>query len=258
MELSEGTAMIPFPDQYHCPSRLETLTRMDQLLVYRERITEDRLAEVCCGIKPVNRYFVKDGMGNMVFSIIEDSECCDRQCYGVGHSFTMHVTDHSNQEVIRMVHPSVCTACSSHELEVQSPPGTTVGYVRQNWHVCLPKFTLDNERGEPAVKIAGPCIGCTCCTDENFELVSLNDAAIDGSFGKITKHFSCCGSDADFEIRFPRNMDVKMKATTLGACILIDSMYYTSQKASLLCVCLSVALGYWQCLNWAQRHQRLI
>uniref|UniRef100_A0A672KNB3 Phospholipid scramblase n=1 Tax=Sinocyclocheilus grahami TaxID=75366 RepID=A0A672KNB3_SINGR len=159
-------------------------------------------------------------MENKVFSILEDSESCDRQCYGVARNFTMNVTDHSNQEVIRMVHPSVCTSCKLHY--VQSPPGTTIGYVRQNWHVCLPKFTLENERGEPAIKIVGP--GCTCCTDENFELVSLNEAAIDGSFGKITKPFSCCESNANFVIRFPSNMDLKMKATALGACILLVSI----------------------------------
>uniref|UniRef100_A0A8C1BK71 Phospholipid scramblase n=2 Tax=Cyprinus carpio carpio TaxID=630221 RepID=A0A8C1BK71_CYPCA len=229
MEFSEDTAMIPFPDPYHCPSHLETLTRMDQLFVYKERTREDSLAEVCFGIKPANRYFVMDCMGNKVFSVLEDSESCDRQFYGVGRLFTMNVTDHSNQEVIIMVHPAVCTFCS-HELEVQSPPGTTIGYVRQNWHVCLPKFTLENERGEPAIKIVGPCVGCTCCTDENFELVSLNEAAIDRSFGKITKPFSCCGSNADFVIRFPSNMDVKMKATALGACILIDTMYFSWEK----------------------------
>ncbi|XP_052405323.1 phospholipid scramblase 2 [Carassius gibelio] len=227
MELSEDMAMIPSPDPNHCPSHLETLTMMDQLFVYKEQTTEETLAEVCCGIKPVSRYSVKDSMGNKVFGILEDDESCERQCYGAGHPFTMNVTDHSNQEVIRMVHPSVCTSCSSHELEVQSPPGTTIGHVRQNWHVCLPKFSLENERGETVIKIVGPCVGFTCCTDENFELVSLNEAAIDRSFGKITKPFSSRGSNAAFVISFPSNMDVKMKATSLGACILIDSMYYT-------------------------------
>ncbi|RXN28466.1 NADH dehydrogenase [ubiquinone] 1 alpha subcomplex subunit 2 [Labeo rohita] len=31
-------------------------------------------------------------------------------------------------------------------LEVQSPPGFVIGYVRQNCHVCLPKFTVENTR----------------------------------------------------------------------------------------------------------------
>lgn len=116
---------------------------MDQLFVYKERTTEDRLAEglfnsiswmkyskinwatllsptfyflkVCCGIKPVNKYFVMDGMGNKVFSILEDSECCDRSFCANGRSFIMNVTDNSNQEVIRLVHPSTC-CYGSHEV----------------------------------------------------------------------------------------------------------------------------------------------
>ncbi|XP_058654937.1 phospholipid scramblase 2 isoform X1 [Onychostoma macrolepis] len=220
MELSEGTAMINSPDLYRCPSHLETLTGMDQLFVFKEENMEECLAEVCCGIKPFKKYNVKDNTGNKVFGIIEDSECCERQCFAGARSFIMNVTDHSNQEIIRLVHPFVCC---SHELEVQSPPGTAIGYVQQNLHVCLPKFTVANERGEPAFNIEGPCMGCTCCTDENFELVSLNGAAIDRSFGKIFKPFSYSepNAGADFVLRFPRHLDVKMKATVLGACMLI-------------------------------------
>ncbi|XP_067218377.1 phospholipid scramblase 2-like [Chanodichthys erythropterus] len=141
----------------------------------------------------------------------------------------MNVINHSNQEIIRLVHPYACSTFS-HELEVQSPPGVAIGHVRQNWHVCLPKLTVENERGEPAFKIVGPCVAFF--TDENFELVSLNGAAIDRPFGKIFKPFSCCGlnAGADFVVRFPSNLDFKMKATLLGACILIDFIYYDKPK----------------------------
>ncbi|XP_050951673.1 phospholipid scramblase 1 isoform X1 [Labeo rohita] len=227
--LLEVTAMMPSPEPYHCPSHLETLTRMDQLFIFKEETFEECLAEACCGIMPMKRYNVKDNTGNKVFSVVEDSECCERQCFGSGSSFIMNVTDLSNQEVIRLVHPFVC--CTQ-ELEVQSPPGTAIGYVRQNLNVCLPKFTVENERGEPAFKIEGPCIVCTCCTDENFELVSLDGAVIDRSFGKIFKPFSYSGPNAgaDFVLRFPSNLDVKMKAAVLGACMLIDWMYYQKRK----------------------------
>ncbi|KAK2901274.1 hypothetical protein Q8A67_009389 [Cirrhinus molitorella] len=226
MELSEATTMI---SSFHCPSHLETLTRMDQLFIFKEETMEECLAEACCGIKPIKKYNVKDDTGNKVFSIVEDSESCERQCFDIASSFIMNVTDHSNQEVIRLVHPF---CCCSHELEVQSPPGTAIGYVRQNWHVCLPKLTVENEQGEPAFKIEGPCILCTCCTDENFELVSLNGAEKDRSIGKIFKPFSYSGSNAgaDFVLRFPSHLDVKMKAAVLGACMLIDWMYYEKRK----------------------------
>ncbi|XP_051735230.1 phospholipid scramblase 2-like [Ctenopharyngodon idella] len=237
----EDTAMIPSPDPYHCPSHLETLTLIDQLFVYKEQNLEECFAEVCCGIKSNNRYKVKDDIGSNVFSILEDNDCCNRQC-STGRSFIMNVINDSNQEIMRLVHPFTCCSCCKNELEVQSPPGVAIGHVRQNCHVCLSEFTVENERGEPAFKIAGPCVACTFCTDENFELVSLNGAAIDRPFGKIVKLFSSSGPNAgaDFVLRFPSNLDVKMKATVLGACILIDSVHYENKQQPLpflLCQC---------------------
>ncbi|XP_051736793.1 phospholipid scramblase 2-like [Ctenopharyngodon idella] len=198
MELSDDIATIPCPDPYHCPCHMETLTCIDQLFVYKEQHLDECFDEVCCGINANNRYKVKDDIGNNVFSILEDSDYCSRHLTE-GRSFIMNVINHSNQEIIRLVHPFVCSTCS-HELEVQSPPGIASGHVWQNWHVCLPKFTVENERGEPAFKIVGPCVPFTFYTDENFELVSLNGAAIDRPFGKIFKPFSCCGLNggADF------------------------------------------------------------
>ncbi|XP_067220299.1 phospholipid scramblase 2 isoform X1 [Chanodichthys erythropterus] len=236
MELSEDTAMIPCPDPYHCPSQLETLTLIDQLFVYKEKTLEESLVEGCCGIKSNNRYEVKDDIGNKVFTILEDNDCCNRTYCAAARSFIMNVFNDSNQEIIRLVRPFVCNCCKN-ELEVQSPPGVTIGYVQQNCHVCLPKFTIENERGEPAFKIAGSFLpSMSYCTDANFELVSLNGAAIDRSFGKIVRPFSCCGpnADADFVLRFPRSLEVKMKATLLGACILI--LAYFRKKVEDKCL----------------------
>ncbi|XP_073705553.1 phospholipid scramblase 2-like [Garra rufa] len=168
----EITAMIPSPDPYHCPVHLETLNRMDQLFVYKKETTNEYIAEVCCGIMPGRRYYVMDGMGNKVFSIIEDSECCDRYCYGAGHYFIMDVTDHSNQKLIRLVHPSAC-CCASHQLEVQSPPGNVIGYIHQKSRCCQSKFTVEDERGKPAFKIERPSGGCICCRDNIFEACLL-------------------------------------------------------------------------------------
>ncbi|XP_043075738.1 phospholipid scramblase 1-like [Puntigrus tetrazona] len=244
MELSENTALIPSSVPYPCPSHLETLNTMDQLFVYKEETVAEHLAEVCCGIKPVNSYFVTDGTGNKVFSILEDSDCGERCCCGGGRFFTMNVTDHSNLKVIRLVHPSVC-CCASHELEVQSPPGIAIGYIRQNWYCCLSKFTVENERGEPAFKINRPFDCCISCMDHNYELLSLNEEATERPFGNIIRSSSCCGSNADFVLRFPRNLDVKMKATLMGACVLIDYVnYQTSHGEPLIATFISLAFGY--------------
>ncbi|XP_067309484.1 phospholipid scramblase 1-like [Pseudorasbora parva] len=205
--------------------------RTDQLFVYKEQHLDECFDEVCCGITSNTRYKVKDDIGNKVFSILEDSDYCNRNL-STRRSFVMNVINDSNKEIIRLVHPFVCGTCISHELEVQSPPGTVIGHVRHIWGVWQPKFTVENARGEPTFKIAGPCVSCSCFRDDNFELVSLNEAVIDGSLGKICKPFSGCGPNAgaDFVLRFPSNLDFKMKATLLGACILIDFMYYDKPK----------------------------
>ncbi len=100
--------------------RIDTLISFNFLNFY--------LLKVCCGIKPINRYFVTDGTGNKVFSILEDSECCDRYCCGGGHPFTMNVTDNSNLNVIRLVHPSAC-CCGSQEVWMFFLSCLTVKYV---------------------------------------------------------------------------------------------------------------------------------
>ncbi|XP_058614437.1 phospholipid scramblase 2 [Onychostoma macrolepis] len=227
MELSEDPC---------CPFHMEPLTWIDQLFVYKVPHPDECFNEVCCEIKADNRYKVKDDVGNVLFSILEDLDYCSRHLYP-GRSFVMNVINEYNKEVIRMVHPFVCSSsCGRHELEVQSPPGFVIGHVQQNWSVCLPKFTVENKQGEPEVKIVGPFVPLTCCMDQNFELVSLNGAVTDGAFGTIVKPFSCSvlNTGADFVLRFPSNLDAKLKATLLGACILIDFVYYDKPKQPLL------------------------
>ncbi|XP_051730681.1 phospholipid scramblase 1-like [Ctenopharyngodon idella] len=221
------------PDKPQSPMSICTEPQMIKLPFYQ---TLDTILPPtpldCCGIKSNNRYIVKNDFGENIFTIIEDNDCCNRTCCAAARSFIMSVFNDSNQEIIRLVQPFVCN-CWGHKLEVQSPPGITIGYVRQNFHICLPKFTVENERGEPAFKIAGPCVPCTCCTDENFELLSLNEAVTDS---KIFKPFSSSGPNAgvDFVVRFPSDLEVKMKATLLGACILIDCLYYEKTQRPLL------------------------
>jgi len=55
-------------------------------------------------------------------------------------------------------------------MEVQAPPGTTIGYVKQDWHPCLPKFSIQGPNKETLLKLDGPCFACNCCGDVNFEV----------------------------------------------------------------------------------------
>ena len=41
------------------------------------------------------------------------------------------------------------------QLEVSSPPGNIIGYVSQEWSICVPKFRVENALGECVLRIEG-------------------------------------------------------------------------------------------------------
>ncbi|XP_075058017.1 phospholipid scramblase 1-like isoform X2 [Mixophyes fleayi] len=223
------SAWMPAPPQNpNCPPGLEYLCQIDQLLVHQQV----ELLEALIGYETNNKYEIKNSMGQRVYFAAEQNDCCTRNCCGASRPFVLTIVDNSGREIIRLDRPfrcsSCCFPCCLQKLEVQAPPGTTIGYVTQNWHPCLPKFTIQNEREEDILKIQGPCIPCRCCSDVNFELKSLDESSV---VGRISKQWTGivkeAFTDADnFGVQFPMDLDVKMKAVILGACFLIDFMFF--------------------------------
>lgn len=98
----------------------------------------------------------------------------------------------------------------------------------QEWHPYLPKLTVQNKRREPRLKIQGACVVCQCWSDVNFDVKSLDETVMVGQISKQWVGFlreSFTNAD-NFGISFPMNLDVKVKAVMLGACFLIDFMYF--------------------------------
>ncbi|XP_071761572.2 phospholipid scramblase 2-like [Centroberyx gerrardi] len=215
-----------------CPLGLEYLTQINQLLVHQKV----DLAEVVLGWEMNNVYTVKNSMGQQVFVATEENDICTLQCCGPGRPFTIHLRDNLGQEVLTLTRPLRCALCCFpcclQELEVQNPPGNPVGYVVQNWHPVLPKFTVLNERREPQLKIKGPCCSCNCMSDVTFEVMSLDESVVVGRISKQWHGFlQESFTDADnFGILFPMDLDVKIKAVMLGACFLIDFMFFETNK----------------------------
>ncbi|XP_044146069.1 phospholipid scramblase 1-like [Bufo gargarizans] len=217
----------PPPDP-KCPPGLEYLCQIDQLLVHQQV----ELLEALIGYESNNKYEIKNSMGQRVYFAAEQNDCCTRNFCGAARSFAMTIVDNSGREVVRIIRPFRCSACCFpcclQKLEVQAPPGNVVGYVKQKWHPCLPKFVIQNEREEDVLKLHGPCIPCRCCSDVNFELKSLDEESV---VGRISKQWSGAVkemfTDADnFGVQFPMDLDVKIKAVILGACFLIDFMFF--------------------------------
>ncbi|XP_062849893.1 phospholipid scramblase 2-like isoform X2 [Trichomycterus rosablanca] len=211
-----------------CPPGLEYLTQVDQLLVHQKV----ELVEALLGWETCNHYLVRNSLGQQVFSASEGSDFCSRIICGSARSFVLRVHDNLGQEVLTLVRPLKCSGCCFpcclQELEVQAPPGTAIGYVIQNWHPYLPKFTIQNERKEAVLRVVGPFCDCNCCSDVNFEVTSPDEASV---IGRISKHWTGLEAemftDADnFGVRFPIDLDVKTKAVLLAACFLIDFMFF--------------------------------
>ncbi|KAM4695260.1 phospholipid scramblase 1-like [Discoglossus pictus] len=221
--------MMPAPiSNPNCPPGLEYLTQIDQVLIHQQV----EMLEVWLGYEQNNKFEIKNSLGQRIYFAAEQNDCCTRNFLGSARPFVMTILDNTGREIMRITRPCRCESCFCpcflQKLEVQAPPGTPIGYVIQNWHPILPKFTIQNERGESVLKIVGPCVPCRCCADVNFEVKSLDEQSV---VGKISKQWSGAAkeffSDADnFGIQFPMDLDVKMKAVMMGACFLIDFMYF--------------------------------
>ena len=63
------------------------------------------------------------------------------------------------------------SCCLPHVIEVQSPPGTVVGYVKQDpTGIFRPWFKIQDANEETILRIKGPTLGCSCYADANFEV----------------------------------------------------------------------------------------
>eukprot|EP00795_Rhopilema_esculentum_P017008 gene17008-8513_t len=199
-----------------CPPGLEYLTQIDQLLV-KQKV---ELLEAFTGFETNNKYKIQNSMGQQVYFAAEDTDCCTRICCGSARAFEMKILDNSQREVIHLHRPFRCTGCCFpcflQELEVTSPPGTPVGYVVQKWSLCVPKFEIQDASRNPVLLIEGPICTINMCGDIEFQ--------ISKQWSGLAKEMF---TDADnFGITFPMDLDVKMKAVMLGACFLIDFMFF--------------------------------
>ncbi|XP_031567694.1 phospholipid scramblase 2-like [Actinia tenebrosa] len=212
----------------NCPPGLEYLTQIDQLLIHQQV----ELLEAFTGFETNNKYEVKNNMGQQIYFAAEDTDCCTRQCCGPGRPFDMKILDNYQREVIHLTRPLRCSSCwfpcCLQEIEVQSPPGTIVGYCAQLWSICIPKFAIQNANRETVLLIEGPLCQCNLCGDVEFQVLSADGQ---NQVGKVSKQWSGLAkemfTDADnFGITFPMDLDVKIKAVILGASFLIDFMFF--------------------------------
>ena len=103
---------------------------------------------------------------------------------------------------------------------------TDIKYFRS---LCAPQYSIKDAQGNVVLMIEGPvCTTTICGSDVEFEVMSPDGQS---KVGKISKQWSGflkeAFTDADiFGINFPIDLDVRMKAVLLGACMLIDFNFF--------------------------------
>jgi len=230
---SGGLAVAPPQPPPGCPPGLQYLAMVDQLVV-KQKV---ELLEAFTGFETANKYKVFNSMGQLVYDAKEQTDCCTRQVCGPGRPFDMSITDHQGMEVIHLERPLrcqlCCCPCCLQELDVSSSQGGPCGKVEQQWTLIYPKFVIKDATGEPVLRIEGPLCPISCCgSDVEFKVVSVQTG---GEVGMITKQWSGFGKEAftdadNFGISFPLDLDVKVKATLLGALFLIDFMFFEQKQ----------------------------
>lgn len=214
--------------------------QVDQILVKQQV----EIFEVITGWETANKYEIKNSMGQQVFFAAEESSKCSRQCCGPSRGFVFHITDNTNQEVIRVTREFKCCAgccwcaCSDFcatEITVEAPVGQVAGYVRQTKSCIEPRYSILNVQGVEVLKIQGPACALVCpwyLWDHEFKVFSGDE---EYEVGKISKQWSGwmreLFTDVDnFGVTFPLDLNIKMKAVMIGAVFLIDFMFFESRK----------------------------
>ncbi|XP_046554225.1 phospholipid scramblase 2-like [Haliotis rubra] len=194
------------------------------------------MLEVVVGWERNNRYSICNSGEQQFMFAKEDTDCCMRQMCGPMREFNMNITDNQGQQLISLYRPYRCRGsllwcCYLQELEIQSPPGLTIGTVKEVWTAWTPKYQVYDNNMTLMFTIVGDCCYCKCCADVMFRVLEGDEGQ---EIGQIVKHWGGCreifGGVNDFSLRFPPNMDVLPKAILLGATFLIDFNYFEHQK----------------------------
>ncbi|XP_053167041.1 phospholipid scramblase 1-like [Hemicordylus capensis] len=208
-----------------CPPGLEYLSQIDQILIQQQM----ELMEMISGYETANRYEIKNTLGQWVYFAAEENDDYTLNRYRQFRPFTIKIFDSKCQVVMQVKRegqhfgcPCPCVCCLQ-ELEVQAPPERVIGYCKQTWHCCLPKYAIQNDAREDMLKIDVSCSSFQRFADSHFEVKSPDGSS---TIGRITKQWTGLAREAatdatNFAVQFPLDLDIKMKALMIGSCFLL-------------------------------------
>ncbi|XP_037076910.1 phospholipid scramblase 1-like [Pollicipes pollicipes] len=216
-----------------CPKGLEHLAVAEKVIIKQEL----EMLEALTGYETANRYVITNEQGQQIYCAAEQSDCLARVCCRQNRAFDMRIVDNSGVEVFHLLRPfrcggCCCSPCCLQRLEV-SRGGQLLGLVTQDGRLCSTSFSVRSATGDTQLKITRACCTCRCCGERKFKIKSADGKHDVGTLGKwwgglVREMFT----DSDkFCVQFPRDMDVTVKATVVGAVFLIDFMAFEDNNA---------------------------
>lgn len=223
------------------PPGLEYMSALDQIIV-KQKI---EILELLTGCEMQNKYDVLNSVGQQCYYAEEESEFCNRICCGPMREYVMHITDNTQQEVMRISHDFVCCVgccwCATdsscgYEVKIEAPVGNIIGYAKQQSSKWKPHIRVFDANRQPMYVVRGPCCwgcqNCFCTDDIDFPITDLTEQNV---LGRMFKRWAGCGremfTDADtFGVTFPADMAITSKALLFGTLFLVDFLYYEQQK----------------------------
>ncbi|PAA52650.1 hypothetical protein BOX15_Mlig000534g2 [Macrostomum lignano] len=226
---------MPLPDSPGgYPPGLRYLMQVDQLIIKQQK----EVMEILIGLDLPNQYVVLNTMGQPIYFANEKSSSVARNCCGAARPFELNITDSSGEEVIHVSRPYRCMClhqglsclnCCKDLVTVEAPPGQLVGQVRQIHRRCEATYEILDSAGDKVLSIDGPnYCHCYCPGDDIPFSVRTHDGE---EVGRVSRQWSNLMqeyfTDADnFGITFPIDLHLNVKATIIGACFLIDFMFF--------------------------------
>ncbi|CAG0900178.1 unnamed protein product, partial [Darwinula stevensoni] len=187
---------------------------------------------VLTGCDAQNKYSVKTEEGNELYFAQEDSNFCLRILCSYLRPFQLSLTNGNNQVVLRLERPfrcnGCCFPCCLQVLRVYSGTGEHLGTIEEEWALWKTNLRIKDSNDEVVYRVKGSCCPCSFCgADVEFPVLNESETR---QVGMIRKHWSgalkeCCTDADDFDVSFPKDLDVRLKSLFIGSLFLLSHHY---------------------------------
>ena len=200
--INEPLQTVARIDDADCPPGLECLSQLNQLFVKQKTGLFSKK----------NHYQVSNALGQQVYQAKSDG-CKFVACEGLD----ITIMDNNNQEVIHLIRSAFCFLQS---MEVTSPSGLVIGNIDQMSRAYF-KFDVKDTNGNVVLRIKKRLR--TFFETDTWVGVEFLVLSLDGvQIGKINKEITM--GEINTSASFPVDLDVKAKATLLGAVLFVTSL----------------------------------